>query len=561
MVVDINRMEAGIMGEIRPNPDSIRTANPQTYPQYPFNNPPKTRESSQPIYGIRAETDQMVRVRDGIRLALDVFRPAGQPGDKFPALLGFSPYTRQLQQSDVPLGQNEAGIKEFWVPRGYAMVCVDVRGSNDSEGGWDMYGPTEQKDLADIIEWVGSQPWCSGSVGMAGASYYGRTQLFAAEQQPPSLKAIFAYDAATDAYRDAFFHGGIPSEGMQRTWMAAVYALNMQSGRLKNRAAMLDKITTIVGLKYPLDCQFYQERSGWPHLDRIKIPAYFGCHWGFWNLHLRGAFSGWMGVHGVPKRMLVGPEPHPRRPVAEYHQEMLRWYDHWLKGMDTGVMEGPPIQLWIRGENTWRSENEWPLARTEWRELYLGGSSRGLEGTLDWSSGSTGERGYDYVPDSNDWLWGRPRLVYRTERLERTLEITGPVQLDLWITSTAKDTDFLVVLSDEFPDGSASVMTKGWLRASHRAVDPKRSQPNQPWHPHLSLELLTPGEPVLLPIELISTCNVFKPGHRVRLEIASCDSMAENPFGYHRSLLNPARNVILEGGKHASKLRVPVIPR
>jgi predicted acyl esterase len=105
------------------------------------------------------------------------------------------------------------------------------------------------------------------------------------------------------------------------------------------------------------------------------------------------------------------------------------------------------------------------------------------------------------------------------------------------------------------------VLTKGWLRASHRAVDPKRSRPNEPWHPHLSLEELTPGEPALLPIEVISTCNVFKPGHRVRLEIASCDSMAENPFGYHRSLLNPARNVVLEGGKHASKLRVPVIPR
>jgi hypothetical protein len=424
-----------------------------------------------------------------------------------------------------------------------------------------MFGPTEQADLAEVIEWVGSQPWCTGSVGMSGASYYGRTQLMAAEQQPPSLKAIFAYDAATDAYRDTYFHGGIPSEAMQRIWMSAVHNLNMGSGRLQNRAAMLEKMKTIVGLKYPLDCEFYQERSTWPRLHKIKIPVYFGCFWGFWNLHLRGAFSGWMGVDGVPKRMLIGPEPHPRRPVAEYHQEMLRWYDHWLKGMDTGVMDGPPIQLWIRGENTWRPEKEWPLARTDWRELYLGGPAQGLEGTLDWSAGPGGGRDYEYVPGSNDWLWGRPRLAYRTSRLDRDLEITGPVQLDLWITSSTKDTDFFITLHDEAPDGQTLLLTKGWLRASHRAVDPARSRPNQPWHPHTTLEELTPGEPALLPIEVISTCNVFKAGHRVRMEIASCDSMAENSFGYHRALLTPARNVILEGGKNASKLRVPVIPR
>lgn len=134
------------MGGIRPNPDSLRTAYPQAYPQYPYNWLPLTRECSEPIYGIRAETDQMVAVRDGTRLALDVYRPAGRPGDKFPALVGFSPYTRQLQQTNVPISENEAGIKEFWVPRGYAQVCVDVRGSNDSEGAWDMFGPTEQAD-------------------------------------------------------------------------------------------------------------------------------------------------------------------------------------------------------------------------------------------------------------------------------------------------------------------------------------------------------------------------------------------------------------------------------
>jgi predicted acyl esterase len=259
--------------------------------------------------------------------------------------------------------------------------------------------------------------------------------------------------------------------------------------------------------------------------------------------------------------MLIGPESNPRRPVAEYHQEMLRWYDCWLKGMDTGIMEGPPIQLWIRGDNTWRSENEWPLARTQWRDLYLTGPAGGLEGGLDWTEGPVGERRYEYAPGGRDWLWGRPRLTYRTEPLGRELEITGPLQLDLWVTSTARDMDFFIVFKDEGPDGSTETLTKGWLRASHRAVDPARSTQNQPWHPHTVIEELSPGEPAKLEIELISTCNVFKRGHRVRLEIASSDCMPENPFWYHRGLINPAVNTILEGKPHASKLRVPVIPR
>ncbi len=546
---------------VRPNPDSIRTAYPQTSPQFPYNTLPPARESSEPIYGIRTETDQMVAVRDGVCLALDVYRPAGRPGDKFPALVGFSPYTRQLQQTNVPLGQNEAGIKEFWVPRGYAQIVVDVRGTNDSEGSWDMFGPTEQADLADIIEWAAAQPWCNGNVGMMGASYFGRTQLMAAEQQPPSLKAIFPYDAATDAYRDTFFHGGIPSEAMQRNWLGAVHSLNSLSGRQKNMKAIREKITAVIGDQHPLDGEFYQERSTWLRLDMIKIPVYFGCRWDFWNLHLRGAFSGWMGVHDVPKRMLIGHEANPRRPVAEYHMEMLRWYDCWLKGMDSGVMEGPPIQLWIRGDEVWRSENEWPLARTEWRELYLQGAEGGTEGRLDWTEGPGRERRYEFIPGSLDWLWGRPRLTYRTDPLERELEITGPVQLDLWISSSAKDMDFFVVLKDEASDGSMEILSKGWLRASHRAVDPKHSSKNQPWHPHQKIEELIPGEPTKLDIEIISTCNVFKQGHRIRLEIASSDSLAENSSQYHRGLLNPGVNTLFEGGRYASKLHIPVIPR
>lgn len=546
-----------------PHPDGtgapfVRQAWPDATPQWPFDEPPAVKEQSQPVHGILNEPDQWIALRDGIRLAADVYRPDGAPGQRFPALVGFGPYTRQLQDTDVPMGQNEAGIKEFWVPRGYAMAMVDVRGTNDSEGSWDFYGPTEQEDLAEAIEWVASQPWCDGSVGMMGASYYGRTQLFAAARRPPSLKAIFALDACTDAYRDALYHGGIPNERMQRFWLNAVRELNVGTGRLQNEADLLGIMRRIQAQELPLDGPFYQERSAGSMLDRIDVPAYFACRWTFFDMHLNGVFEGWLGTGDIPKRFAVGPTPFPRRPVAEYHLEALRWYDHWLKGMDTGVMDGPPIQIWLPGAGRWRGEWEWPLARTDWRTLYLGGASEHA-GSLSWQPGPARGRSYEHDPASHEWLTGGPRLHYRTEPFSEPTEITGPVQLDLWLTSTAGDTDILVSLHDEARDGSSRVVTRGWLRASHRAVDERRARRNQPWHPHDREEPLQPGAPALLPIGIIPTCNVFQTGHLLRLEIASADDMVDNVW-YHRTLMTPATNTVHEGGDRPSALHVPLIP-
>ncbi len=209
----------------KPNPYGIRTANPTVWPQYPYNETPQTPERSHARYTIQNEWNQAIAVRDGTKLLLDVYRPA-MMGEQFPALVSFSPYTRQLQRDSAPIGQNEAGISEFWVPRGYAHVIVDVRGTNGSGGSWDMMGPDEQTDMADIIEWVAEQPWCNGNVGMMGCSYFAMTQNLAAEQQPPSLKAIFPYDACTDLYRDFYFNDGIPHDDFQRIWFSDITFLN-----------------------------------------------------------------------------------------------------------------------------------------------------------------------------------------------------------------------------------------------------------------------------------------------------------------------------------------------
>ena len=536
------------------NPDSIRTVNPSSWPQVPFDASPPTPEQSAIAYGTLMEEAQRVRMRDGVELVYDTYRPYA-PGEQFPALISWSPYTRQLQQTVAGLGQNEAGLTEFWVPRGYAQVIVDIRGSNDSQGSWDHWGPEEQADLKETIEHIAGQPWCNGNVGMVGCSYFGMSQLLGAEGKAEPLKAIFPYDAATDLYRDAYFHGGIMTS-FAGFWFNALTPLNLWTGRLEDPSGFPKHFGAVLGGEHDLDGPYYHERSSWPTLDQVETPSYFGCDWRFYYMHLRGAFSGWEGIPAsTPKKMLIGPRPEPRRPFGQYHVEALRWYDHYLKGLDSGVWEGAPINLYVQGEDRWRGEQEWPLARTEWTELSLG-----TDGSLSANVGAEGERTYTVDPMSVEARHGEPTLVWRSAPYSEPTEITGPMALTLVATSDAVDTDWFVVLNDEAPDGSVRELTRGWLRASHRATDPGRSKPYQPWRPHTSTEPVTPGEATEYVIEIIPTCNVFQPGHRLQLQVASVDDWIGNFFAYHRALPTKATNTI-HTGRGGSRLLTPFIFR
>ena len=536
----------------RVNPESIRTVNPSTWPQYPYNHAPRTPERSQVRYSIFTEAAKRLRVRDGVELAYDVYRPHA-PGEKFPAVLAWSPYTRQLQSTLAPIGQNEAGLTEFWVPRGYVHVIADVRGTNDSSGAWDHWGPEEQRDLKEMIEFIASQPWCNGKVGMVGCSYFGMSQLLGAEQQPAGLAAIFPYDAATDLYRDAYYHGGIYS-AWGRFWFTSVMFLNHTSGRVKDLSGLDYHFNRVLSGEDQFDCRYFQERSSWPNLNKVQVPTYFGCDWKFFGLHLRGAFDGWKGIPpSTPKKMLIGPEPMPRRPFAAYHVEALRWYDHYLKGMDSGVLEGPPINLWIQGEESWRGEHEWPLARTDWKELYLTGEA------LSENAGAAGERAYTFVPGTKEAKRGEPKLVWRSEHASKPFEVTGPMALKLKAASSADDTDWFVFIKDEAPDGSERTITRGFLKASHRATDAKKSTVWRPWHPHDKAEPIRPGEAYEYDIEIIPTCNLFKAGHRLRIEIASCDPVT-NLIYTHEPMPRVVTNTI-QTGQGGSRLLVPFVPR
>ena len=534
------------------NPESIRTAYPSSWPQYPYNTAPRTPEQSEVRYSIYSELAQRLTVRDGVELAYDVFRPFA-PGEKFPALLSWSPYTRQLQQTLAPLGQNEAGLTEFWVPRGYGQVIADVRGSNDSTGAWDHWGPKEQKDLAEMIEFIAGQPWCNGMVGMVGCSYFGMSQLLGAEQQPEGLTAIFPYDAATDLYRDAYYHGGIYS-AWGRFWFTSLMFLNHTGGRVADLSGFNYHFNRILSGEDPLDCEYFQERSSARNLHKVEIPTYFGCDWKFFGLHLRGAFMGWEGLpDATPKKMLIGPESKPRRPFALYHGEALRWYDYYLKGMDSGVWDGSPINIYIEGEDTWRGESEWPLARTEWQKLYFS------DGGLTENPGASGEARYTMDPGTQSARLGEPKLVFRTEAFSSPVEYTGPMALYLTATSDADNTDWFVFIKDEAPDGSQRLLSRGMLRAQHRELDSAKSQPWRPWHPHTALAPVSPGEATEYVIEIIPTCNLFLEGHRLRAEISSCDPDTDLIYT-HEPLPRVVTNTV-HTGQGGSYLLAPHIPR
>ncbi len=531
----------------------IRGTDPPTRPQYPFESPPAQREGSRPTFDVSADTSVRIPMGDGVRLAADVIRPAA-PGQRFPALIAVSPYSRQLQRTDLPDGQNEAGISEFWVPHGYAHVVVDVRGSNDSEGDWDHMGPTERRDLFDMVEWVATQPWCDGNVGMTGESYFGWSQLMAAAERPPHLRAIFAQCASVDLYRERYWHGGILKRGVA-SWFYVMRELN---GRRAEIAGIRRHQETILRMERPFDGPYYTERLSWTRLHRIDVPTYIVGTWKHVGTHLRGAFEAWDGI-GSPKRLLVGPAARPRKPMASYHREALRWYDAHLKGMDTGVMDGDPIRLWVMGADRWRGEREWPLARTRWQELFLAGRHGSADRELVDAAPPDGEAAWTFEPAGIDAYVGRPAVTYRTPAFAGPVEVTGPLVLTLWASSSAADADWFVIVSDEGPDGTARELTRGWLRASHRALDTERSRPWRPFHPHDREDRVPAGEVAELAIEVWPTSNVFLVGHRLRLEIANSDDQSDTSDA-HASVALPSRNRILEGRSHPSRLLVPVIP-
>src|SRR5229473_4329849 len=473
-----------------------------------------------PVYAILVEKDVEIPVRDGTRLKADVLRP--DDAGRFPAIVNLGPYQKDklwvppddLEEKPNPLMNWETVNPQWWVPKGYAAVRVDGRGSGKSPGECEPWSLAESIDLYDAIEWAAAQPWCNGKIGLSGISYFAINQWFVANHQPPSLKAIIPWEGFADLYRDALFHGGLLGLFMPNWFMA--HMMHHLVGRASRHQPNAWQANTLhFWLGNSLDSGAF--RGAQAQWDRITVPMLTVGNWSGMALHLRGNTEAFTRAASKHKKLRIhaGTHVHPFY-SEEGRLDQLRFFDYWLKGVDTGIMREPPVKLLIRkgghGNSQWRFENEWPIKRTRWTKFFLRPAARGSDeavpgalvreaprkaSSLSYSASGMTKAGVASASWTSTALAGSlpPMGVsFATDPLEEDTEVTGPVVLVLWVASSTEDMDIFATIRNIAPDGqdvfelgqqSQPVpVAKGWLRASHRKLDPSLSQPYRPYHAH-----------------------------------------------------------------------------
>lgn len=570
--------------------------------------------------GMRIDWHTPITVDDGNVLRADVYRPVDE--GRFPVILSYGPYGKGVSfQSEIYAMQWERLISrapevlegstnkyqawevvdpERWVPHGYAVVRVDSRGAGWSPGYMDPRGPREVRDAYECVEWAARQDWSSGRVGMAGISYYAIMAWLVAAARPPHLAAIIAWEGYTDFYRGPTHHGGIRSEFYDRWWAKQVTRVQYGIGErglrnpntgeptagpvtLTDEQLEANRINFIGELKARrLDSDWYRERSA--DVGKITIPMLSAANWGGQGLHPTGNHYGFIEAASDQKWFEAHGDTHYTHFYSSYGLGLQRrFFDHFLKGVDTGWECQPRVQLNIRhpGERfVLRAEDEWPLARTQWTKFYLDAATSKLEQVPPAEERSLG---YDALGDG---------LLFSLPPRDEEMEITGPIAGKLFISSSTPDADLFLVLR-LFDPGGAEVtfegstdpntpIANGWLRASHRRLDPERSRPYRPYHPHDRVEPLEPGEIYEVDVEIWPSCIVVPPGYRLALSVRGKDYEYDGPldeFGrtFHYATRGtggmthddpddrPAeifggRVTVHSGARHPSHLLLPVIP-
>ncbi|WP_433734069.1 CocE/NonD family hydrolase [Nocardia sp. CA-129566] len=503
------------------------------------------------LHGTIREDNMPVPVRDGTELLADIHRPDGE--GRFPALIAAAPYPRQLQDLGAPAAIIEAGASDFWAPRGYAHVIANLRGTVGSGGTYTFFDEQERKDLFDLIEWVAGQPWCDGNVGMIGISYYAMTQMAAATQRPPHLKALFPFNVTVQAW-GASYHNGLLNEAFVTPWFRALGVLSAHGDRLyrKGLSRLVRKVLAIpavhhgfrhadvakvhhglqlvsrfghdahpwddllnaVATEHPVRDAWWDDRDLTELLTRVDIPVYLGGEWSNVALHLPGLFKAWQALaHNPHVRMAMLGEHGLPWPWESMHIEALAWFDHWLKGQDTGILEGPAIRYWLPGAEQWRTADSWPPPAT-YTALSLN-----ADGSLT-ADERPGERSY-----ATDGANAMPaQLSWTSDPLPDDLDMVGHPELRLTATSSEADTGWILLLQDIGPDGESTDVTPGWLRASMRHVDEDASETGRPVLPMRTRDPIPVGESVDYRIPLVANARQFRRGHRIRLILTSDDT-------------------------------------
>jgi putative CocE/NonD family hydrolase len=543
---------------------------------------------------ISIEKDVPTPMRDGIRLYADIYRPKAE--GSYPVILTRMPYGKSEYYCYIP------AVGKFWARKGYAYVAQDVRGKWRSEGEWDPF-VNEIDDGYDTLDWVAGQPWCDGNIGMMGESYYGYTTWAAATTGHPNLKCVSPSTTAMDIHGVWIYNNGAFCLQTMGTWGIEMNAKEYRNPlRLNYKHLPLASIDTEA--EFP--CGYYQDwlkhsaqDSYWEGInlnqkyDQIKIPV---LHFGGWyDAFLKATIDNWIGVReknstGENQWLVVGPWDHNystdetgrigQLDVGDNSQTTYwnlceSFFDFWLRGADNNFDQTPKVQLFTMGTNQWHKGNEWPPAGSTTHDYYLHSQGNAhlaeSDGTLDLAAPTSDEPqdSYTYDPsnpvamtlDLDFWDIARclrdrsqlPKredvLVYDTPPLTEDLEITGPISITLYATSSALDTDFTATLVDIFPNGYAHLIQEGIIRTSFR-------------HPDRDPSPIEPGRVYGYNIDLWATSYVIKAGHRMRVEISSSNfnrfdpnPNTGEPFGTATDPIT-AQQQIFHSAKYPSRITI-----
>jgi putative CocE/NonD family hydrolase len=564
---------------------------------------------------VLVELDVPVPMRDGVTLRANVYRP---PEGRWPVLLTRLPYGKDLPLGGAILDPVQA------TRRGYVVVVQDTRGRFSSEGEWNPF-EAEGLDGVDTIAWAARQSFSDGQVGMYGVSYFGFTQWAAAVHQPPALTAIFPMMTWSNPTNGVVFRGGALELGTQVHWGlqmgfdtlakqhrrnlpglgAAIFGLAREIDSLGSTGYASLPLGDFAPLRrhpvlplffeqvdHPLDPGLLEPITIDGKHAHVHVPVFNVGGW--YDIYLADTFANYAALHqlGRPTRLLIGPWSHTQygQPVGDVDfgfgsqlgfinlqsdigRLQLRWFDHWMKNLDTGMLAELPIRLFVMGANVWRDEAEWPLARAVPTPLYF--HAGGLLDSIPPAREAPDRYTYDPanpVPTHGGALLMAPQfqvgprdqratesradvLTYTTLPFEHDVEVTGPVRVELWACSSAPDTDFVARLVDVYPDGRAYNLTDGILRARYRDGTNAASS-------------LEPDLPYRFSIDLWATSNVFKAGHRIRVQITSSNfpRWDRNPNTGHRvgvdgpQDLRTADQTILHDADHPSHILLPMVP-
>lgn len=577
--------------------------------------PPQARDYSSVEYKVVEQRDLDAPMRDGVKLKIDVFRPDAE--GRFPAVLQQTPYNKN--------GQAERARK--FAARGYVVVNSDSRGRFDSGGEWDPFSQKHKMDGYDLVQWIAEQPWCNGNVGTYGLSYMGWTSWWTASQAPPALKAIVPEVAPPDHFHNCPYQNGIFVCWMM-DWAGTM------SNRLPHRAGpgayggfAVDREAAYGKLPYiNFDKTRKYKPNPWWHkwieqntaqgeywraiayqtpesYARVKVPSLAISGW--FDANFPGTPMNYLGMKqhgGSPAarrpRIVIGPWEHiinrhrvaagidfGKQALIDWDGYVLRWFDFHLKGIDNGVLDDPPVHVFVMGRNKWRQAADWPLPGTQYVSYYLhsDGQAHSTNGSGTLSTQPPADEPPDqYIYDPHDptpsaaFANGHidgPRdisasaartdvLVYDTPPLAEDVEIVGPITARLFAATSARDTDWMIRLTDVHPGGRSLFLGEGVMRARHR--DPDRNgafNANQ-------LSTLEPDRPYEYKIEFWRpTGNVFARGHRIRIEISSSyyPYYLRNPNTGQDNIglvteFKTARQTIFHDADRPSHVILPVIP-